>query len=1497
MYLKLNNTNIARCYLNGKQLTSVNFFGEEIMAATPKSFAEMYSGNTIINACPEMDTYRANNMALLFAYCYDIVNTDAATNYYTNFVTNIASIFNYCDNISNLDLSRWNVSKITNATDAFRQCAKLSSINLNGWHMKDANISRMLAYCNNLSNINWDNTLFDNCNFKQLFFNIAINPSLNFANLNISGSAAGIFEGSRSTELNLTSLNVSRITNMSNMLSRSALLKNVNVTGWDTGNVTNLSGIFFNTASRTRGGNITSIAGIENWDVSNVTDFSSAFGGQVKIKEHNLSNWNVSKGINFSRMFLNGIALTSLNTVEQWNVINGQNFSSMFAFCNKITSLNLSKWNVSNGINLAALFRGMSNLTDLDLTNWDLSNTNSLVYFVYQCPKLKNLSGLSSWGAMPNLRNAASAFSGCQNLVNIDLSNWRINNCSLCGIFSYCNNLTSIGDAQKLQNTFDNVIFKSAFQGTNININQLNNWTFTNCTDFSDMFADMQNLTSVNLNWTFDNAAQNFNNMFSNCINLTSIDLHNQFEGVYKERMFNNCQNLITINNFSIQQDNVKLNYIFHNCFNLNYPLVNWVHNKNIASAEYAFSNFGGSIDNAIFNGQIVNLNNAFSTDSVKTQLCNIEFGGKETYANGIFNNMSNLQYLNNIKFSNINAYNTYICSNGAKLISIDGFTMNNVYSSKENYIFSIFNNCNNLTSINNIAFLRGHFLNSKYAFHAFDECNNIQSITNFTIQDWDFPKHIFGFLGNVHTIDNMYINNTTSNFVYWSSNFNNLQNFNNITISYAPNFSIRKTNNTASDFKIMNISIGNVPNIAWISSLNATNIYNLSLFNITYLNNIWTHPSNGPRIKSLHIGNCDMKNTITIDEMFYDNAYNLQSLYWPNANFQSLINASYAFYNTRGLTDLNLTNWNMPKLTGRLPLSGNFTNLININVANWNAPNVTSASRLFNNSRKLTTLDLSSWNVPKISNWTYSFSNCPNLTTLKLNCNIAAMENLAYMFYNTTNLPECPLNLYSLANNPNLKDLSWLFFNQKNWTQNLDALANWNLSNVTSIAGMFRNGPMLTNADIFRNWDLQNVTTATSLFTGQSNMISNNALINLNLSKCNTFAYIFALCSNITELNITNWGSGKKFWGAQAFYECANLKTIGDISSWIGPSSSMYQMFLGCKNLTSIGDLSNWDMSTLTNASWTFAECSNLTSLGDLSNWNMNNCTDIGGLFFGCNNLTSIGNISQWNVSKVTTLSQTFSNCEKLISVNDLSGWDTSNVTDLDFTFYQCKHLTSLQNLANWNVGKVTSYRETFANSGLIDINGIQNWDFSNTTEIMSMFAHCYNLTEANLAGMNMPQLNDITWLFSDCPSLTSVNMANWNIPAIYSTQDLFTNCTNLTTLDITGWEAGHLNNSEYVTRGFFTAPNLTTIKGSFQNLGNNIYTGGSGYILNLCNCPQLTNTSVMNLVNGFADVSNRSSAASEQFLIFLNSSAYARITSDDLNRASEKGWFIKQR
>ena len=90
--------------------------------------------------------------------------------------------------------------------------------------------------------------------------------------------------------------------------------------------------------------------------------------------------------------------------------------------------------------------------------------------------------------------------------------------------------------------------------------------------------------------------------------------------------------------------------------------------------------------------------------------------------------------------------------------------------------------------------------------------------------------------------------------------------------------------------------------------------------------------------------------------------------------------------------------------------------------------------------------------------------------------------------------------------------------------------------------------------------------------------------------------------------------------------------------------------------------DISDWDVSNVTDMSGTFFDCSELKSVGDLSSWNVSKVTDMKCMFSYCNTLVSVGNISKWNVSNVTNMYSMFYDC-KLFN-QDLSGWNVSNVT-----------------------------------------------------------------------------------------------------------------------------------------------------------------------------------------------------------------------------------------
>ena len=55
---------------------------------------------------------------------------------------------------------------------------------------------------------------------------------------------------------------------------------------------------------------------------------------------NSLSNWNVSKGKNFSGMFNECSSLHDIDGLKNWNISNGNNFMYMFSGC---TNLNRNK--------------------------------------------------------------------------------------------------------------------------------------------------------------------------------------------------------------------------------------------------------------------------------------------------------------------------------------------------------------------------------------------------------------------------------------------------------------------------------------------------------------------------------------------------------------------------------------------------------------------------------------------------------------------------------------------------------------------------------------------------------------------------------------------------------------------------------------------------------------------------------------------------------------------------------------------------------------------------------------------------------------------------------------------------------------------------------------------------------------------------------------------------------------------------------------------------
>ena len=123
----------------------------------------------------------------------------------------------------------------------------------------------------------------------------------------------------------------------------------------------------------------------------------------------------------------------------------------------------------------------------------------------------------------------------------------------------------------------------------------------------------------------------------------------------------------------------------------------------------------------------------------------------------------------------------------------------------------------------------------------------------------------------------------------------------------------------------------------------------------------------------------------------------------------------------------------------------------------------------------------------------------------------------------------------------------------------------------------------------------------------------------------------------------------------------------------WNDSITNCDSMFYSCSNITEI-NLSNFNTSQIESMANIFNRCSSLTSL-NLSNFDTSKVRNIRGMFYNCWLLTSL-DLSKFDTTLVTHMNHMFVNCSSLTSLN-LSNFNTSKVIYMSDMFYNCSSLT----------------------------------------------------------------------------------------------------------------------------------------------------------------------------------------------------------------------------
>ena len=242
---------------------------------------------------------------------------------------------------------------------------------------------------------------------------------------------------------------------------------NGNLSSWNVSQVTNMREMFDN-AEKFNGD-------ISSWDVSSVTDMSEMF--RTSAFNSDISSWNVSSVTDMSHMFR---ASAFNGDISSWDVSSVTDMSHMFDFTTNFNG-DISSWDVSSVTDMSGMFTGTGSFNQ-PLNDWDVSSVTDMSHMFtgsgFNQP-------LNSWN-VSSVTDMSGMFSSDMSF-NQPLNNWDVSSVT---DMSFMFDLTTFNGDISSWNVSKVTNMQQMFN-TNAKFNQpLNSWDVSSVTDMSSMFAN-----------------------------------------------------------------------------------------------------------------------------------------------------------------------------------------------------------------------------------------------------------------------------------------------------------------------------------------------------------------------------------------------------------------------------------------------------------------------------------------------------------------------------------------------------------------------------------------------------------------------------------------------------------------------------------------------------------------------------------------------------------------------------------------------------------------------------------------------------------------------------------------------------------------------------------------------------------------------------------------------------------------------------------------------
>ena len=231
------------------------------------------------------------------------------------------------------------------------------------------------------------------------------------------------------------------VTDMGFMFYGCRKLETLDVSMFQTGKVTNMRYMFGGCSM------LTELA-VGGFDTRRVTDMTGMFYNCCNIGRLNVSNFNTAAVTDMSYMFADCYSLKTLD-VSGFDTDSVTNMSSMFQNCSMLAALNLDSFDTRLVKHMSAMFYGCSSLTSLDVSGFDTSNVTNMTHMFSDCRGLEKIH-LGNFSTI-RVTNMDSMFYKCYKLKKLDLSSFQMikvksaeNMLARCGALEEINTPTSL---------------------------------------------------------------------------------------------------------------------------------------------------------------------------------------------------------------------------------------------------------------------------------------------------------------------------------------------------------------------------------------------------------------------------------------------------------------------------------------------------------------------------------------------------------------------------------------------------------------------------------------------------------------------------------------------------------------------------------------------------------------------------------------------------------------------------------------------------------------------------------------------------------------------------------------------------------------------------------------------------------------------------------------------------------------------------------------------